>query len=78
MSIWLAHLGSPVQYLASRKVDTERRIILFFLSCLWLALPHGACLAGDATVKGYTKVINKNGAYTELATPSTDEKRSKE
>lgn len=48
------------------------------------ALTHGApplsgsCTAGDATVKGYTKLINKTGAYTEIANNGTDEKRCKE
>ena len=35
-------------------------------------------IAGDATVKGYTKLINKSGAYTEIANTGTDEKRCKE
>lgn len=35
-------------------------------------------VGGDATVKGYTKLINKDGAYTEIANTGTDEKRCKE
>lgn len=46
----------------------------------WLvaAVSQVTCLAGDATVKGYTKLINKSGAYTEIANNGTDEKRCKE
>ena len=36
------------------------------------------CIAGEATVKGYTKVIKQSGAYTEIANAGTDEKRCKE
>ncbi|KAL3157718.1 hypothetical protein ABBQ32_012147 [Trebouxia sp. C0010 RCD-2024] len=35
-------------------------------------------VGGEATVKGYTKVIKKSGAYTEIANTGTDEKRCKE
>ncbi|KAL3159742.1 hypothetical protein ABBQ38_010148 [Trebouxia sp. C0009 RCD-2024] len=35
-------------------------------------------VGGDATVKGYTKLIKKSGAYTEIANAGTDEKRCKE
>ncbi len=35
-------------------------------------------VAGENTVKGYTKLINKTGAYTEIANNGTDQNRVKE
>ncbi len=35
-------------------------------------------VTGENTVKGYTKLINKAGAYTEIANTGTDQKRCKE
>ena len=35
-------------------------------------------LAGENTVKGYTKLLKKEGAYTEIANTGTDYQRVKE
>lgn len=48
------------------------------LICPQLPPSQYMLIAGDATVKGYTKLINKSGAYTEIANTGTDEKRCKE
>lgn len=54
------------------------RFCASILICAQLPPFQYVCIAGDATVKGYTKLINKNGAYTEIANTGTDEKRCKE
>ena len=34
--------------------------------------------AGDVTVKGFTKLINESGAYTEISNTGTNQDRVKE
>jgi hypothetical protein len=46
---------------------------------LWYGLVvEAVCVVGENTVKGYTKLINKSGAYTEIANTGTDQNRVKE
>ncbi len=49
-----------------------------FCRCREQDVQEGMCVVGENTVKGYTKLINKSGAYTEIANTGTDQNRVKE
>lgn len=61
----------------STQLIAYEEILLILNACSYTRF-QAVCITGDATVKGYTKLINKTGAYTEIANTGTDEKRCKE